>query len=82
MPSVNEPEERMRGQDQSSSSPFGYVDLESRVPAKHPLRLIREILGVTLHAQNTYDTGRAGQKSAIAPAESCGPFGRRRGPTL
>lgn len=39
----------MRGQDQSSGSPFGLVDLESRVPAKHPLRRIREILGVTRH---------------------------------
>lgn len=35
---VNEPKKRMRGQHQSSSSPFGYVGLESRVPAKHPLR--------------------------------------------
>jgi hypothetical protein len=39
----------MRGQDKSSSGPFGYANLESRVPAKHPLRLIREILGVTRH---------------------------------
>ena len=130
----------MRGQDQLSSSRFGYVDIESRVPAKHPLGL-----GVTPHvAQNTHDTGRARQKSAIdgrttrhpgyaagqrvrkrieevlgwikasaglrktkfrsldggpvgfdlsqnhrenavdmwAPAEPCGPFGRRRGTTL
>jgi hypothetical protein len=58
---VNEPKKRMRGQHQSSSSPFGYVGLESRGPAKHPLRP-----GVTPHvAQNTYDTGRARQTSAI-----------------
>lgn len=41
----------MPGQHQSGGSHFGYGDLESRVAAKHPLRLIREIL-----AQNTYDT--------------------------
>jgi hypothetical protein len=58
---VNEPKKWMRGQHQSSSSPFGYVGLESRGPAKHPLRP-----GVTPHvAQNTYDTGRARQTSAI-----------------
>ena len=33
----------MRGEDQSSGRHFSYVDLEDRVPAKHPLRLIRGI---------------------------------------
>ena len=33
----------MRGEDQSSGRLFSYVDLEDRVPAKHPLRLIRGI---------------------------------------
>jgi hypothetical protein len=86
IPSVNEPGERMRGQDQSSSSPFGYVDLESRVPAKHPLWLIWAMLGVTPHAaQGTYDTGRARQKSTIDGRTARHPgyaFGRRRGTTL
>ncbi len=33
----------MRGEDASSGSLFSYVDLESRVPARHPLRLIRAV---------------------------------------
>ncbi len=33
----------MRGQDQTSGNLFSYVDLEDRIPAKHPLRTIREI---------------------------------------
>ena len=34
----------MRGEDRLSGSLFSYVDLEARVPARHPLRLIREIV--------------------------------------
>lgn len=34
----------MRGSDQSSGSLFSYVDLEQRVPAKHPLRVIKAIV--------------------------------------
>jgi transposase len=34
---------RMRGSDQTSGSLFSYVDLESRVPAKHPLRVIKAL---------------------------------------
>ena len=33
----------MRGSDERSGSLFSYVDLESRVPASHPLRMIRRI---------------------------------------
>lgn len=33
----------MRGPDERSGSLFSYVDLESRVPASHPLRVIRRI---------------------------------------
>ena len=33
----------MRGSDERSGSLFSYVDLESRVPASHPLRVIRRI---------------------------------------
>jgi hypothetical protein len=73
----------MRSQDQSSSSNFGYVDLESRFPAKDWVRLMREMLGATSHAaRNTDDTGKVRQESAIAPRESCGPFGRLWGPAL
>ena len=38
----------MRGEDQSSGRHFSYVDLEDRVPAKHPLRLIRGIVNDVL----------------------------------
>jgi len=34
----------MRGSDKTSGSLFSYVDLEERVPASHPLRVIREIV--------------------------------------
>ena len=33
----------MRGSDARSGSLFSYVDVEARIPAKHPLRVIREI---------------------------------------
>lgn len=38
----------MRGSDQTSGSLFSYVDLEERIPAKHPLRTIREIVNEVL----------------------------------
>jgi len=38
----------MRGSDQTSSTLFSYVDLESRVAAKHPLRSIRAIVNDVL----------------------------------
>ena len=38
----------MRGGDQSSGSLFSYVDIESRVPERHPLRLIRKIVNEVL----------------------------------
>ncbi|AHB48051.1 transposase [Hyphomicrobium nitrativorans NL23] len=59
----------MRGSDATSGSLFSYVDLESRVPAKHPLRVIKAIVDdvlVSLDAEfaRLYEgTGRA----SIAP---------------
>ena len=38
----------MRGQDDSSGTLFSYIDLEARVPATHPLRLIRGIVNDVL----------------------------------
>ncbi len=38
----------MRGEDRSSGSLFSYVDLEGRVPARHPLRLIRAVVNEVL----------------------------------
>ena len=59
----------MRGSDAKSGSLFSYVDLEQRVPAKHPLRTIRGIVNDVLAAldaefERLYeDTGR----QSIAP---------------
>lgn len=40
----------MRGADGESGSLFSYVDLEERIPAKHPLRRIRAIVNDALAA--------------------------------
>ncbi|NJO33545.1 MAG: IS5/IS1182 family transposase, partial [Rhodospirillales bacterium] len=40
----------MRGSDARSGSLFSYVDLESRVPAKHPVRAIKTIVDDVLAA--------------------------------
>lgn len=38
----------MRGSDERTGALFSYVDLEARIPAKHPLRLIRRIVNDAL----------------------------------
>ena len=38
----------MRGTDAATGSLFSYVDLEERVPARHPLRKVREIVNDAL----------------------------------
>jgi transposase len=38
----------MRGLDATTGALFSYVDLEDRVPARHPLRLIREVVNEAL----------------------------------
>lgn len=38
----------MRGMDEASGSMFSYVDLEARVPARHPLRKIRQVVNDAL----------------------------------
>ena len=40
----------MRGSDIRTGDLFSYVDLEQRVPANHPLRLIRRIVNEVLAA--------------------------------
>jgi transposase len=40
----------MRGMDARSGELFSYVDLEKRVPAKHPLRLVRGVVNDVLAA--------------------------------
>ena len=38
----------MRGTDETSGSLFSYVDLEERIPARHPLRTIRQVVNDAL----------------------------------
>ena len=38
----------MRGTDEASGSLFSYVDLEDRIPARHPLRKIRQVVNDAL----------------------------------
>ena len=38
----------MRGTDKTSGSLFSYVDLEARIPARHPLRKIRQVVNDAL----------------------------------
>lgn len=39
---------KMRGADEMSGSLFSYVDLEARIPARHPLRTIRQVVNEAL----------------------------------
>src|SRR3954453_13229429 len=48
----------MRGSDIRTGDLFSYVDLEHRVPANHPLRLIRRIVNEVLAALDS-EFGRA-----------------------
>ena len=43
----------MRGSDAASGALFSYVDMEARVPATHPLRMIRTIVNEVLTALDT-----------------------------
>jgi transposase len=38
----------MRGEDRKNKELFSYIDIESRIHAKHPLRLIREVVNDAL----------------------------------
>ncbi|MGH7048127.1 MAG: IS5/IS1182 family transposase, partial [Stellaceae bacterium] len=40
----------MRGDDEICGSLFSYIDLENRVRADHPLRVIREVANAALAA--------------------------------
>lgn len=55
----------MRGTDETSGSLSSYVDLEARIPARHPLRKIRQVVNAALASLD-------GAFSAI-----CADFGRR-----
>jgi transposase len=64
----------MRGLDERSGELFSYVELEQRVPARHPLRAIRTIVNEALAALNEEfqaiyaSTGRP----SIPPEKLCG----------
>ncbi|MQW88131.1 transposase, partial [Sinorhizobium saheli] len=40
----------MRGGDERTGALFTYVDLEARVPANHPLRVMRDLVNAALEA--------------------------------
>jgi hypothetical protein len=62
----------MRGSDERSGELFSYVDLEERVPAKHPLRLIRRIVNEVLVALDSEFTKmRRPRGLASEPAQYC-----------
>jgi hypothetical protein len=39
---------KMRGTDETSGLLFSYVDLEDRIPARHPLRKIQQVVNDAL----------------------------------
>jgi transposase len=59
----------MRGSDERNEALFSYVNLEDRVPARHPLRLIREIVnGALARLDGVFATLYAGEgRPSIAP---------------
>ena len=40
----------MRGTDEASGSLFSYVDLEERIPARHPLRKVQQVVNDALRS--------------------------------
>ena len=69
----------MRGSDAVTGSLFSYVDLEDRVPAKHPLRVIREVVNEVLisldadFAAMYSDIGRQNDSARAAAARLADP---------
>lgn len=59
----------MRGSDKVTGSLFSYVDLEERIPARHPLRKIRSVVNDALHSLDAdFDRLYAGEgRPSIAP---------------
>jgi hypothetical protein len=65
----------MRGSDAVSGSMFSYVDLEERVPAKHPLRTIRAVVNevlLALDAEFSVPCTRALGGPRSRPRSCCG----------
>ena len=59
----------MRGSDEVTGSLFSYVDLEERIPARHPLRKIRSVVNDALRSlDGEFDQLYAGEgRPSIAP---------------
>ena len=59
----------MRGSDEVTGSLFSYVDLEERIPARHPLRKIRAVINDALRSLDAdFDRLYAGEgRPSIAP---------------
>jgi transposase len=60
----------MRGSDERSGSLFSYVDLESRIPQSHPLRVIRRIADQVLAGRSgAFETAHAPLRGPSIPPE-------------
>ena len=59
----------MRGTDQATRSLFSYVDLEDRIPARHPLRKVRQVVNDALTSLDAEFDGlyAADGRPSIAP---------------
>ena len=59
----------MRGTDEAAGSLFGYVDLEERIPLRHPLRKVRQVVNDALTSlDGEFDRlYAAGGRPSIAP---------------
>ena len=67
----------MRGTDETSGSLFSYVDLEARIPVRHPLRKIRQVVKLAIEGA----IGSSPMAHALASLDSefealCTDFGR------
>jgi hypothetical protein len=77
----------MRGSDTRTGDLFSYVDLEKRVPAKHPLRPVRRVVNDVLACPRwrffrglcgrrpAFDTARAASAGAAAAGILHDPIG-------
>jgi len=59
----------LRGSDKVTGSLFSYVDLEERIPARHPLRKIRSVVNDALRSLDAeFDRLYVGEgRPSIAP---------------
>ena len=56
----------MRGSDTQNGSLFSYVNLDERIPARHPLRKIREVVNAALATLDAdFDRLYAGRGSPV-----------------